>query len=302
MALQRLAPNTYLLPGSPATLIRIVPETGRATVVDPGSGAGRAEEVRAAVRELGADPGPILLTHGHSDHVAAAAELGWRPVYAPRHCVAFVESFWARRLLAYGGVVAGRYARHGPAELKVDYWVADGNPVPGFRAVSLPGHTPGHTGYISEEEGVAYVGDAVFGERVLEAYGIPFAYDLRVFASTIEGRLAKLVDEGYKIVPSHGPVAEGGRARAMLERNLKRISEARELVLAMLSERPMTLDEIVHKLTSALARGAQDVRNLLLNRLPVMSLLAWLEEEGKVQPAVSPEGVVWRLKSGTSAR
>jgi glyoxylase-like metal-dependent hydrolase (beta-lactamase superfamily II) len=300
--LRQLGPNTYLLPGSPATLLKLVPETNRVTVVDPGTGSNRASEIAEAVAKLEGKPGPILLTHGHSDHLAAAAQLDWHPVYAPKYCLAFVESFWARRLLAYGGLVAKHYSPHGVVEVKVDYWVTDGNPVPGFRAVALPGHTPGHTGYVSEEEGIIYVGDAVFGEKVLEAYGIPFAYDLKAFAETIENKLMRFVDEGYRIVPSHGPVVEGGRARAMLEQNLRRIYEARDLILNMISEKPMTLDKLVQEISTALARSQQSVRNLFLNRLPVMSLLAWLEEEGKIQPVTSSEGVVWRLKSGGSDR
>ena len=296
--LRRLRGNTYLLPGSPNTLLRLVEETGRVSVVDPGAASERAREVEEAVGEVGGKPGPILLTHGHSDHVVTAKALGWRPVYAPRYCIAFVESLWARRLSAYGGLVALKHVAHEPAEIHVDYWVADGNPVPGFRAVWLPGHTPGHTGYLAEEDGVAYVGDAVFGERVLERFGVPFAYDLKRFVETIEEKLMSLVDEGYAIVPSHGPVAEKGRARSMLEANAKRVYELKELVLDILSEKPMTLDQLVYEVTVRTARQEEPgPRSLLLNRLPVMSLLAWLEEEERIEAAVSSTGVVWKVKS-----
>ena len=47
-------------------------ETKRAAIVDPGD---RAEEINDAVRELGVKPEAILLTHGHFDHIMAAAPL-----------------------------------------------------------------------------------------------------------------------------------------------------------------------------------------------------------------------------------
>ncbi len=296
MELRRLGETTYLLPGSPATLLRFVEETGRVSVVDPGAEPKRAQAIEKAVEELGAKPGPILLTHGHSDHVVAAKHLGWRPVYAPRYCIAFVESFWARRLLAYGGRVSTRHIVYEPAEVHVDYWVADGNPVPGFRAVALPGHTPGHTGYIVEEEKIVYVGDAVFGEKVLERFGIPFAYDLKEYARTIQEKLLPLADEGYKIVPSHGPVVEGGRARRLLEANLNRVQEVKEQLLNILKEQPLTLDQLTYRLTVELAAAEPGPRELLLNRVPVLSMLAWLEEEDKVVASVSEQGLVWRVK------
>lgn len=47
-------------------------DTKRAAIVDPGD---RAEEINDAVRELGVKPEAILLTHGHFDHIMAAAPL-----------------------------------------------------------------------------------------------------------------------------------------------------------------------------------------------------------------------------------
>ncbi len=295
---RRLAGSTYLLPGSPNTLLRLVEETGRVSVVDPGASSDRARDIEEAVKSIGGSPGPIILTHGHSDHVVTAKALGWRPVYAPRYCIAFVESLWARRAIAYGGLVSLKHIAHEPAEIQVDYWVMDRNPVPGFRAIWLPGHTPGHTGYVNDEDRIAYVGDAVFGEKVLERFGIPFAYDLKTFVETIEKRISKLVSEGYTIVPSHGPVTEGGGAKALLEANVRKVLELKELVLSILSEKPMTLDKLTVELTERVAKLEElKPRSLLLNRVPVMSLLAWLEEEGRIEAAVSSEGVVWKVKS-----
>lgn len=96
----------------------------------------------------------IILTHGHLDHHLRAAEIArahdaW--IAAPRadapHCA-------GRPVYRGPARVCGLLERAGRKLLSwraytVDHWITDGEILPecGLRAVHLPGHTAGHTGY-----------------------------------------------------------------------------------------------------------------------------------------------------------
>ncbi|MCK8428034.1 MBL fold metallo-hydrolase, partial [Erwinia amylovora] len=66
------------------------PETGDAALVDPG---GDAQKIKHEIAALGLTVKQILLTHGHLDHVGAAAELAEHyavPIVGPHKA----DKFW----------------------------------------------------------------------------------------------------------------------------------------------------------------------------------------------------------------
>lgn len=132
--------------------------------------------IQAALRLIGrdwSDINAILLTHGHLDHALHAAELRHR-------CdAALICSLLERgRLLAkhpYKGIskVCGALERLGHWGLRYrvatpDRCVEDGEVLDycgGIRAVSLPGHTGGHTGFWHLPSNILFVGDLINNRR-----------------------------------------------------------------------------------------------------------------------------------------
>ena len=297
--LRKLGGRLHLLQGSPNTVIAV--DVGRVVVVDPGIGDGRDGAVVEAVRGLVGGPvgeAYVVLTHGHTDHLAAAPgvveALGAR-VYAPRLCLGLVESTVLRRLAVYGGTVSEALAAMPMVSLRVDEAYIGGAALPlGARALALPGHTPGSSAVVFEEDKVVAAGDAVLGERVLARFGVPFAADLRGWAESLE-RLRELAEAGYTLVPGHGPVTRGKRAVSMIEANIAAAERVKSYVLEKLRERgALTLDRLAYMATVELGSAEPSPRQVLLNRTALASVLAWLEEEGKAEPVITEEGPVWR--------
>ncbi len=294
---RRLGEHTWLVPGSPNTII--VSLGDHVAVIDPGIGADRDKTITEALGSLGLSLTDIVLTHGHTDHLAAAPGL-LSPdtrVHVHRLCLALVESVKARFNVVYGGVVSEALAAMPPVALRVTNTFGWGEEVlPGTRSLDLHGHTHGHSGIVIEDDQVVAAGDAVLGERVLARFGIPFAADLREWQESL-ARLRELAEAGYKIVPGHGPVAEAKRAVAMIDVNIQAVKRVREYVLGAIKEHgPLTLDKLAYLATRELSAAEPSPRQLLLNRTALVSVVAWLEEEGLVEPLATENGVAWRAR------
>lgn len=181
-------------------------QTNQAAVVDPG---GDLDLILGAVRQSGAQPGKILLTHGHIDHCGAAAELSKRlavPVEGPHR----EDKFWIDQLPAQG-------QRFGFPRLEAftpDRWLEDGDTVQ-FGDVTLavrfcPGHTPGHVIFYSSENRLAIVGDVLFRGSIGRT-DLPRG-DHHTLINSITTQLWPLGEE-VAFIPGHGPMSTFGEER-----------------------------------------------------------------------------------------
>jgi glyoxylase-like metal-dependent hydrolase (beta-lactamase superfamily II) len=298
--IRRVKGSTFVVSGSPNTVIVVRDSVG--VVVDPGIGTGRASDIVAALRGLGVgDLAYVFLTHGHTDHVAAVPGVVKAysdvRVVSSRHCSILVEDTVSRRVLVYGGLVSEKLASMPMVSVSVDVFARPGESFfDGLRVVGLNGHTPGHVGLVVEDDWVVVAGDAILGEKVLEKFGVPFAIDLRAWLSSLE-TLKEYAEQGYTIVPGHGPIAREKRAVQLVEANLKAGMRVYEFVLSKIrDEEALTLDKLAYLATVELGSAEPSPRQLLLNKTALASVLAWLEDDGLVEPIVTSEGVAWKAR------
>lgn len=151
-----------LLLGAVRTNCYIVylPETKKSVIIDP---ADDADKIRRAVGDLDLKPEAILLTHGHFDHMLAAAKLKevyHIPVGALKEEQEVLEDPWknasSRFKLPYG--------------MEADELFEDGQVLPYldelFHVIATPGHTAGSCCYYAERERAIFTGDTLFFETV----------------------------------------------------------------------------------------------------------------------------------------
>ena len=189
-------------------------DTGETTLVDAGT-PNAVEDLRGELDEAGyhaRDIDRVLITHFDLDHVGTLAHMTFDcPIYAMEPDASYLDGTRKPPLSNHKGVL----------QRLTDFWLThpstpvqrleDGDSVAGFDAYHAPGHTPGHTVYLHETLGVAFLGDLVAEE---DGSLTTAPWILTYSASENADSVRALVDSGFSFTIAamgHGtPITENG--------------------------------------------------------------------------------------------
>ena len=166
---EKLAKDNFL-PGNrmEISFTPVVVNTGSEIVFfDSGNGnrrrpnAGKLASLLAAAGIKPEDVDVVAITHCHADHIGGLME-GGKPLFPnARYAISAAEyDFWTAKESASGptattaGVVKENVV---PFAAKMSMLKDEGEVVPGIRAISCHGHTPGHTAYHMESDGKRFL-------------------------------------------------------------------------------------------------------------------------------------------------
>ncbi|SFM90466.1 Glyoxylase, beta-lactamase superfamily II [Izhakiella capsodis] len=178
----------------------------QAAIIDPG---GDAETIHAAVIEQGVEVKQILLTHGHLDHVGAAAELAALysvPVNGPD----IRDNFWLQALPAQSQMFGLAHCE----ALTPERWLSEGDTIMvgeiKLEVLHCPGHTPGHIVFFNRQQRLLISGDVIFRGGVGRT-----DFPQGNHADLINAIITQLLPLGDEVVflPGHGPGSTLGRER-----------------------------------------------------------------------------------------
>ena len=179
---------------------------GRAALIDPG---GETERLLAEVAQRGLTLEKILLTHGHLDHVGAAAEIRDAlgvPIVGPQR----EEQFWLDALPQQ----AAMFGFPPTPVFTPDQWLENGDTVEvgaiRFEVLHCPGHTPGHVVFYQPDARLAFVGDVLFKGSIGRT-DFPRG-DHAALIRAIREKLFPLGDD-VRFVPGHGAMSSFGHER-----------------------------------------------------------------------------------------
>jgi hydroxyacylglutathione hydrolase len=185
---------------------------GKLALVDAGNDpTGKALLAEIARRKLGPDAvTTVLLTHGHSDHIAGIHVLPSAAVYALAADVPLAEG----REGGHGTLT--RYMPFKPTGVKIARALADGDVLTlGSRKVrvfAIPGHTGGSAAYLVD--GVLFLGDSARASKdgtILAAPG-SFSDDPAQNRASLKALADRLKPEAADVkflVPAHSGVLVG---------------------------------------------------------------------------------------------
>ncbi|MBF9233308.1 MBL fold metallo-hydrolase [Microvirga alba] len=181
-------------------------KTKKGVVIDPG---GDLDRIRQAIAESGVTVEKILLTHGHIDHAAGAADLKEElgvPVEGPHEA----DRFLLDRLPETGRM----YGIEGARAVTPDRWLNDGDTVTvgevTLDVLHCPGHSPGSVAFVSPSQRVAIVGDVLFQGSVGRV-DLPGG-DGKALIRSIKDKLLPLGDD-VAFICGHGPMSTIGDER-----------------------------------------------------------------------------------------
>ncbi|MBN6079219.1 MBL fold metallo-hydrolase [Aggregatibacter actinomycetemcomitans] len=171
-----------------------------AAIIDPG---GEADKLIKRIEELGLNLQAILLTHGHLDHVGAAEKVK-QHFNAPILGSNSKDDYWFKGLPQQSEKFGMLFE---VAAFEPDRWLDEEGEILHigdftFEVLHLPGHTPGHIGFIEHQKHVAFTGDVLFKSGIGRTDFPGGSYD-EIIAS-IREKLYRL-DDDMIIVPGHGP-------------------------------------------------------------------------------------------------
>ncbi len=204
LVLGELQSNCYIIPA----------ENGKAIVIDPAS----ADEVKSFLTKKGLSLSAIIITHGHFDHFAGAAELKrdcGAEVFAPKADAGMLsdpDKCWAD------------FMPFTPFEtVQPDMLFSDGETfsVCGieFSATAAPGHTAGSCLLVCNDLGAIFTGDVIFRGSIGRTDGFSgSADDMRLSL----GKIAALKGN-YTLYCGHGEVTsldEEKRSNPYLRANM----------------------------------------------------------------------------------
>lgn len=196
----------------------LVRDGDRVVLIDTGAGGrmGTQNKLVASLRAADIDPTQVtdvLISHAHGDHVGGLVGADGSLTF-PRAVVHISEPEWA--YMKAGAAQAGEAALLTAVTPRVQPFAPGAQVTPSIKALTLVGHTPGHTGYeiASGTDRLLYIGDALHSSVIsVQRPDWVNAWDTDSAAgvATRQGLLERGVTSGARIYGVHFPFPGLGR-------------------------------------------------------------------------------------------
>ncbi|MBR7093088.1 MAG: MBL fold metallo-hydrolase [Clostridia bacterium] len=263
---------------------------GTACLIDGGSDKDAGKRILRAIDGQGWRLRCIFNTHSHADHIGGNRYLqeqtGCR-VFAPGPEAAFTQYPILESTLLSGGYppepLRHKFllAQASRAEELTDDVLPDG-----LRSLPLPGHCIGQVGFITQDR-VAFLADSLCSEAVLDKYKMTYIYDIAAYLDTLQS-LPGL--EADLFIPAHVPALTD--LAPLVQRNRQVITDNARFLLSVCRE-PAGTEQIIRTVFEAF-KLHQSFEQYALIGSTVRSYLSWLADNGRVQPLLKDNVLLWQ--------
>lgn len=268
----------------------------RVMLIDSGLNAKTASRVLKVLSAKGLEVAFIVNTHSHTDHAGGnrfiCEETGCK-AYAPEVEDVLIEYPDVEATLVYGGYPCRDFRKKFMNTEPSKTYPLTQAPLPeGMEVLPLPGHTAHMIG-IKTPDDVYFIADTVNGKNAIDKAKICYVYDIDTQLETLE-KLKAL--DGRLCVPAHTDPTEN--VAYLADINIENLLEIRERILNILSEKPMTTEQ----LTAAIATkyGLKlDFMGLVMVTSSIRSHLVSLRHNGIIDWYIEDYFHYWKIGENT---
>ena len=251
---------------SPAKIGLVTLGGGEVCLIDSGNDKDAGRKVRQQLDANGWKLRAIYNTHSNADHIGGNEYLQKQTgckIYAPG-----IESAFTRWPILEPSYLYGGFP---PKDLRHKFLMAKPSGAEELTAAVLP-------------EGFETI--PLPGRETLEKYKIGVLYDVAAYLDTLE-RVKQL--QAPLFVPAHADAAED--IAPLAQYNIDRVHEVADRILALCAE-PRGPEELLQRLFTDYGL-TMDFSQYVLVGSTVRSYLAWLRDQGLVEPRFEQARMVW---------
>ncbi len=164
----------------------------------PGSG----KKIINYFNERNERPDIVLITHYHYDHIGGLSKIKelYNPeIYADENEIPVITGINKMKMpKTIPGRLVSALANFRPVS---DIKKTDDLNIDNIKILKTPGHTPGSTSYIIENEKIIVSGDAIFFKNNIYKINRSFTLDVKMAINSMN-----IISQyhGYKVMPGHG--------------------------------------------------------------------------------------------------
>lgn len=262
-------------------------------LIDSGADKNFAKKVLRICQEENFNIKGIINTHAHADHIGGNAYIQQNTdcdIFCSDIDRPFIEYPIINPLHIYGGYI--------PSEMRHKFFLAEesktksinSDDFPGvLKTYDISGHSLGMIATLTDDN-VAFVGDIVSRQEIIEKYGITYLLDIKKHLQSLDFVENMSAD---KFVMSHVDTVDD--IRPLIKMNRDKILEIAETIMRYLST-PMTFETLLQKLFYHYNLKMSMMQHSLVGST-VKSYLSWLKEEEKITYIIEDNQILWKVIS-----
>lgn len=235
-------------------------DDGTILLIDPGHSVNRGQRIAKMLKDKGLTPKYVITTHEHFDHFEAFAGLEKEypdlKLLAHKLAKPYIENLYLGMAYMTSSSMPKFFGRRSNGvtgeELsvggyKVDWELEEGSLEIGDKKIEIL-HTPGHCSgqmIVITPDRVCYLGDAVLDKSVIEAYDMPFLFDIKKHKQSLNK--IKTLEIEYALIGHSKKVYDKAELIEVIDKNLEVLDRYERDILKILEE-PSSREEILASL------------------------------------------------------
>ena len=288
--MRQLSETTWVLEG-PCNIGFIVNDD-EVTLIDSGNDKEAGRKINKIIRDKNWVLKNIINTHSNADHIGGNNYLQNMTncnIYSSEIEDAFIHYPELEKAFLWGGFEI--------KELRNKFFFAKRSKVTNslkvnekfqndLEIISLKGHFMNMIGIMTKDNDV-FLADSVFGEGIIEKYGLPFIYDVKEFISTL--KKIENLDARYYI-PSHGPISDN--IKPLVIKNIKVVEKAKKQIKKIICS---------YKTFETILKEYCDLNRIILNGgqyalvgSTIRSMLTYLADENEIEYIFDNNQMLWK--------